>query len=193
MQKKITILKAAEKVLTQHGFYAFSMQNLAEQAAVSIGTIYRYFENKEALLNELQKFIRTESADILFMGWKTTLSDKQKYDLIWQNTFDFVIENPKRLTLLETLHYVPNIDQTELTLFENKTFKLLIDFYQQGIDSKRFVNWQLFALIAASLETALALAKQVIRGRVTPDHLQLEQVRDASWKIIQNPHLNQQD
>ncbi|WP_418135273.1 TetR/AcrR family transcriptional regulator [Psychromonas sp. GE-S-Ul-11] len=169
------------------------MQNLAEQAEVSIGTIYRYFENKEVLLNELQKFICTESAQEVFEGWDANLSDKQKYDLVWQNIFNFVIENPKRLTLLEMLHYVPNIDQTELTLFENETFKLLIDFYQEGIDSGRFINWQLFALIAASIETAVALAKQVIRGRVTLDQEQQDQVKNVSWNIIQNQHLNQQD
>lgn len=193
MQKKIKILIAAETVLTEYGFYAFSMQNLAEQAGVSIGTIYRYFESKETLLNELQKFISTESAEVIFKDWKTTLSNKEKYDLVWQNVFNFVIENPKRLSLLEMLHYVPNIDQTELTLFENKTFKLIIDFYQEGIDSERFVNWQLFALIAASLETAIALAKQVTKGRVVPEQSQLNQVRDASWHIIQNQHLNEQD
>lgn len=193
MQKKIKILIAAETVLTEHGFYAFSMHSLAKQADVSIGTIYRYFESKETLLNELQKFISTESAEVIFKGWKATLSNKEKYDLVWQNVFNFVIENPQRLTLLEMLHYVPNIDQTELTLFENKTFKLIIDFYQEGIDSGQLVNWQLFALIAASLETAISLAKQVTKGRVVPELSQLNQVRDASWRIIQNQHLNEQD
>ncbi|WP_413694320.1 TetR/AcrR family transcriptional regulator [Psychromonas sp. KJ10-2] len=187
------ILKAAEAVLTEHGFYAFSMQSLAKQAEVSIGTIYRYFENKDALMNELQKLIRTESADQLFTGWDDNLPDKKKYDLVWQNAFNFVINNPKRMTLMEMLHYVPNMDHAEVTVFENETFKRLINFYQQGIDSKRFLNWQLFALMPISIETALNLAKQVIRGRVPPDQFQLNLVRDASWQAIQNPHFNQQD
>lgn len=193
MDKRTQILVAAETVLAQRGFYAFSMQNLANTAGVAAGTIYRYFASKEALMNELQKFIREESANNVLLGWKDSLTDKQKYDLIWQNAFDCVLANPRRLTLIEMLHFVPNMAQAEITAFEYDIFKPITDFYQHGIDTKKFLDWQLFALIAASLDSSISLAKQVIQGRLIPDQKQLDQVRDASWAIIQNPHFNQQD
>jgi len=87
------------------------------------------------------------------------------------------------------LHCRATIDRTEIALFEDVAFKRLIDFYQQGIDNKTLLNWQLFALIAISLDTSIALAKQVIRGRVQPVETQLNQVRDASWAIIQNQYV----
>ena len=193
MDKRIKILMTAECVLAQRGFYAFSMQILADTAEVSIGTIYRYFASKEALMNELQKFIRKESANNVLLGWKDSLTDKQKYDVIWQNAFDCVLANPRRLTLIEMLHFVPNMAQAEITAFEYDIFKPITDFYQHGIDTKKFLDWQLFALIAASLDSSISLAKQVIQGRLIPDQKQLDQVRDASWAIIQNPNFNQQD
>jgi len=193
MDKRTQILIAAETVLAERGFYAFSMQHLADKAEVAIGTIYRYFENKESLMNELQKYIREQSAENLFRGWQESLPCKQKYDLVWQNAFNCVLANPKRLALIEMLHFVPNIDQSEMTLFENETFKKLIDFYQNGIEAKQFLDWQVFALITASLDSSVSLAKQVIRGRVIPEQQQLDQIRDASWAIIQNPNFNQQD
>ena len=66
MTKRTQILTAAEIILAEHGFYAFSMQTLADKAGVAAGTIYRYFENKEALMNELQKFIKEEAANNVF-------------------------------------------------------------------------------------------------------------------------------
>ena len=191
MTKRPQILNAAEAILAQHGFYAFSMQYLADTAGVAAGTIYRYFENKDALMDELQKFIREEAAQNVFENWQDSLSPKQKYDLIWQNTFDAVIRNPRRLAVIEMLYGIPNTNQTEMTIFEDIPFKPLIDFYQQGVDTKAFLDWQLSALIAVSYETAIALAKKVIRGHVVPDQKQLDQVREASWSIIQNPHFNQ--
>ncbi|WP_160064628.1 TetR/AcrR family transcriptional regulator [Psychromonas sp. L1A2] len=189
MDKRTQILIAAECVLAERGFYAFSMQNLADTAGVAAGTLYRYFDSKEALMNELQKFIREQSANIILAGFNECSTTKNKYDLVWQNIFDYVIANPRRLTLIEVLHCIPNVDQADITLFENEAFKPLIFFYQQGINTKQFLNWQLFALIAVSIDTAISLAKQVIRERVTPDQKQLDQVRDASWNIIQNPHF----
>ena len=193
MTKRTQILSAAETILAEHGFYAFSMQSLADTAGVAAGTIYRYFENKEALMNELQKFIKEEAANNVFEGWQESVTSKQKYDVIWKNTFNAVISNPKRLAVIEMLHCVPNDDNPEVALFEDIPFKRLIDFYQQGIDTEEFLNWQLSALIAVSFDTAITLAKKVIRGRVIPDQQQCDQVRDASWAIIQNIHLNQQD
>ena len=193
MSKRTQILNASETVLATYGFYAFSMQHVAEAAEVAIGTIYRYFANKEALLCELNKFIREDAAAKLFNGWKDSLSAKEKYDLVWENAFNCVLSTPKRLTLIEMLHFVPNMHQTEINLFEDQTFKRLFDFYQQGIDSKRFLDWDLFALFSVSFDTSIALAKQVIRGRYEPNQTELKKVRDASWAIIQNPDFNQQD
>lgn len=193
MSKRTKILTAAEAILAEHGFYGFSMHNLAETAGVAAGTIYRYFDNKEVLMDALQEFIREEAAKDMFAGWTEALLPKQKYDLIWQNVFNAVIENPKRLTVIEMLHHVPNIKHAEITLFEEVSFKHLIELYQQGIDNKQFLNWEVSALIAVSFDTSITLAKKVICGRLTPTQQQLKQVRDASWATIQNPHFKQQD
>lgn len=189
MTKRTQILTAAETILTEYGFHGFSMQNLANTAGVAAGTIYRYFSSKEELMHELQKFIREDIAKIIFMNWKHDNTAEEKYFLVWKNTFDCVISNPKRLTVIEMLHCNSTADKAEITLFEDIAFKRLIDFYQAGVNSKAFLDWQLFALIAISLDTSISLAKQVIRGRVKPDPQQLDQVRDASWATIQNPHF----
>ena len=193
MDKRTQILNAAESILAQHGFYAFSMHHLAETAGVAAGTIYRYFENKEALMDALQAFIRKEAANDVFTGWQDSFTAKQKYDLMWNNVFDAVLANPKRLIVIEMLHCVPNINQAQITLLDDIAFKRLIDFYQQGITTARFLDWQLLALMAVSFDTSINLAKRIIRNELTFDQQQLDQVREASWAIIQNPNFNQQD
>ena len=193
MDKRTQILNAAETILAQHGFYAFSMHHLAETAGVAAGTIYRYFENKEALMDALQAFIRQEAAKDVFTGWQDAFTLKQKYDLMWTNVFNAVLANPKRLIVIEMLHCVPNINQSQIALFEDIAFKRLVTFYQQGIDTKKFLDWQIFALMTVSFDTSINLAKRIMRNELTFDQKQLDQVKEASWAIIQNPHFNQQD
>lgn len=49
------IVQAAAHVLVKHGYEAFTTNRVAEKAGVSIGSLYQYFPNKDALLVELMK------------------------------------------------------------------------------------------------------------------------------------------
>lgn len=47
------ILCAALKCFIEHGFHAASMANIAETAQMSAGLMYRYFENKNAIVRAI--------------------------------------------------------------------------------------------------------------------------------------------
>lgn len=47
------ILTAAAHVFAEHGYAAGTTNRIAEQARVSIGSLYQYFPNKDAILAEL--------------------------------------------------------------------------------------------------------------------------------------------
>jgi AcrR family transcriptional regulator len=49
------IVAAAARVLVKNGYDAFTTNRVAEKAGVSIGSLYQYFPNKEALLSELMR------------------------------------------------------------------------------------------------------------------------------------------
>jgi AcrR family transcriptional regulator len=48
-----TILAATTRVLVKHGFAGLTTNRVAERAGVSIGSLYQYFPNKEALVAAL--------------------------------------------------------------------------------------------------------------------------------------------
>lgn len=50
-----TIVAAAARVLVKNGYDAFTTNRVAEKAGVSIGSLYQYFPNKDALLSELMR------------------------------------------------------------------------------------------------------------------------------------------
>lgn len=49
------ILESAARILTGRGYSAASTNSIAEQAGVSIGTLYEYFPGKEAVFAELRR------------------------------------------------------------------------------------------------------------------------------------------
>lgn len=59
------ILDAARQRFIEHGFHAATIANIAETAQVSAGLIYRYFENKNAIvLAIIERQLRQAQGDI---------------------------------------------------------------------------------------------------------------------------------
>lgn len=54
------IIAAAERAFVRHGFHAATMQQVAEEANMSAGNLYRYFASKEALVEGLCEFGQRE-------------------------------------------------------------------------------------------------------------------------------------
>ncbi|HEX9157545.1 MAG TPA: helix-turn-helix domain-containing protein, partial [Syntrophales bacterium] len=53
--KREEIMRAALELIAEHGFHGAPMAMIADRAGVGAGTIYRYFEGKDALITELYR------------------------------------------------------------------------------------------------------------------------------------------
>ena len=62
LSTKEKILEAALEIFSEKGFHVATVDEIAEQAGLGKGTLYRYFANKEALFNELVR-IRLEDLE----------------------------------------------------------------------------------------------------------------------------------
>src|SRR5688572_22338077 len=62
--KREAILDAALELFVERGFFGTAVPEIADRAGVGAGTIYRYFESKEALVNAIyrQEKLRFSSA-----------------------------------------------------------------------------------------------------------------------------------
>jgi AcrR family transcriptional regulator len=60
------IVEAAARVLARHGYAAATTNRIAERAGVSIGSLYEYFPDKDAILSALlERHTETGSANVL--------------------------------------------------------------------------------------------------------------------------------
>lgn len=71
------ILDAAEHCFIEHGFHAASMANISEKARMSAGLIYRYFENKNAIiLAIIERQLQERRADISTLQTTCELAER---------------------------------------------------------------------------------------------------------------------
>src|SRR5262245_28981195 len=63
--KAEAIMAAALELFIKRGFYGTAVPEIAERAGVGAGTIYRYFESKEALVNAIYRQQKLEFAKLV--------------------------------------------------------------------------------------------------------------------------------
>lgn len=188
VDKRKKILTAAEILLAERGFYGLSMKALADSAGVAAGTIYRYFENKEDMINQLHQHVKQELAVVTFKGLDQELSQKEKYALCWRNTYQSVLTNPNRLIAVSMLFLRPCVKGQEMLSCNDQLFAPLFNIYEQGIREQIFHDFPIPALISLSFESSVNLAKKVINHSIEqPDEQLIRQIIDASWQAILKP------
>ena len=65
LDRRTQILEAAMVCFAKHGFHQASMHDISAEAGVSVGLIYRYFANKEAVIAAMADRHKNEIHDLL--------------------------------------------------------------------------------------------------------------------------------
>ena len=69
------IITAVERVLHSHGAGGLTTNRIAEVAGVSVGTLYQYFPNKQALVGALQERVLTQVLETFRAGLAAGATD----------------------------------------------------------------------------------------------------------------------
>src|SRR6187401_2348565 len=65
LDRRCQILDAALVCSAKHGFHQTSMHDISAAAGISVGLIYRYFENKEAVISAMADRHKKEISEVL--------------------------------------------------------------------------------------------------------------------------------
>lgn len=82
--RRQSILAAATKLFTQKGIAAATMAEIAGEAGISPGAIYRYFENKD----ELARGCMNHSADAIQKAWENPQVAEMSFSALSEATFN---------------------------------------------------------------------------------------------------------
>jgi AcrR family transcriptional regulator len=108
--KREAIVHAALELFVERGFYGTAVPEIAERAGVGAGTIYRYFESKEALVNVLFREQKLGFASLVLDKFPATAPTREQFQVLWMRMAKFAIANPKAFIFLELHHHAPYLD-----------------------------------------------------------------------------------
>jgi RNA polymerase sigma factor (sigma-70 family) len=99
--KRAAILRAATKTIAEDGIGA-STASVAKAAAVAEGSLFRYFQDKDKLLNELYRELKLDMRRAMIAGFPLTGSLRKRVQHIWNAYVTWGMESPaKRRAMMQ--------------------------------------------------------------------------------------------
>jgi AcrR family transcriptional regulator len=108
--KRDAILAAALELFAERGFHGTAVPLIAERAKVGAGTLYRYFDSKEAIVNALFREHKQAFSRALLHDFPIEAPTRQAFHEIWARIGRFAKDNPKVIAFLELHHHGDYLD-----------------------------------------------------------------------------------
>jgi AcrR family transcriptional regulator len=91
--KRAAILRATAETIAEDGIGA-STASIAKAAAVAEGSLFRYFPDKNKLLNELYRELKLDVRRAMIAGFPRTGSLRMRVQHIWNAYITWGMESP---------------------------------------------------------------------------------------------------
>lgn len=180
--KRDAVLDAALELFEERTFYGTAMPLVAARAGVGAGTIYRYFESKEVLANELFRFWKGELALTLGPA-AAAASAAEGFELYWGGLTDFALSQPTAFAFLETHRHQPYLDADSRAI-ANGLDKEIEDFIRRHQRAGDLRSGDPAELIALVLGAFVGLVRAAQDGRIRLTRRRLLAAEPRAWLLI---------
>jgi AcrR family transcriptional regulator len=184
--KRDDIIRAALELFAERGFHGTPMAMIAEKAGVGAGTIYRYFENKDVLINKLFDELECKFMAVIQGGYDPHKPIRERFIHIGKTFLTYFIAHPLYSRYMEQYHNSPYgvTFRKDKMLGKSGDHDLLEEIFDEGVAQQIFKELPrpvLFALFGGPL---IAIIRDHILGFFTLDDALILEIVKASWDGI---------
>jgi AcrR family transcriptional regulator len=181
--KRTRLLDAALDLFETRGFDAVAVPEIAARAGVATGTIYRYFKDKEALVNALYQHWKRYYNAIVLAPVSARATPRQAFGQFWQRMMMFARTYPKAMRFMDLHHHGAYLDAESRALagaYSEPTRAFFESARAAG--AVRDLDPQL--VVALMWGAAAGLTKFASQGTLKLDAHVASQMENALWRAI---------
>jgi len=185
--KSDAILRAALEQFAENGFHSSPVSQLATRAGVAVGSIYRYFADKEALIHAVFSMVdatlqkaSTESVD-------PTLSGRDEFIQLVTSLTEYLDKHPQEFKFLEQYYSSPyGSDKKHAKFLSENAVDLSNPFEKlfSGETKGALKDLPLSLYLAMTFGPIIFLLRDSLSGLVTLDDCLIQQTAEACWNAI---------
>lgn len=182
--KSKAILEAALVLFAERGYDGTTVPMIADKAHVGAGTIYRYFENKEALVNALFQYcVKDFSSRLSRYIMDDTLNIREQFRQIFHTMVEYAEENIEGLLFIESHNNAYYLDDTSSKLF-NEMLDNVRDVLERGKKLGFIKDFISDALICIVYGAFVQLFKLINKGVLDKNKELIDGVEESCWSAL---------
>ncbi|WP_027953584.1 MULTISPECIES: TetR/AcrR family transcriptional regulator [Halobacillus] len=185
--KREDILDSALKLFAERGFDATTIPMIAGDARVGAGTIYRYFENKEVLVNTLFQHYVQAFKGMLEEEYPQESSSREQFHHLFQRMVQFTNEHEHALYFIKTHNGAYFLNESSRKQF-SCLWKILRDFLDKGKERGEIRQLPSLALIAIIFGGFLELEQLIRSEELEASRDLLHGVEESCWDAVRHHH-----
>lgn len=184
--KRTDIMHVALNLIAERGFHDSPMSLIAKQAGVAAGTIYRYFESKDALILDLTRDLEDRINEMIQDGYPADNSIQEKFLYMNRKILKYFMEYPLHFRYMEQFFNSPYgmSHRKERLLDKSDRNKIMKDIFEDGAERKILKALPISVLSALAFGPLQTLMRDHIFGFIHLNDEMIEEVTRACWDAI---------
>lgn len=185
MDKRQQILEATADLIAEQGLHSCPMAMVAKHACCGAGTIYRYFETKEELVQQLFLHLTEVMASHCMSGYDESAGVKLRFYSFWGNFYRYMLEKPRDRALMEQLSASPAISELQREEALKPMNKALTMLLTDGKQQQLIKNLPDAVLTTMTFGSLTMMAKKLqLSPQMFPQAVQPDDLLNLCWDAI---------
>ncbi|PLX77407.1 MAG: TetR family transcriptional regulator [Desulfuromonas sp.] len=181
--KRTEILDAALVLFAENGFHGSPTSQLAQRAGVGVGTIYRYFSDKDELIRELYRDLKQKIGARIDES-TPDLSMQERYVRMMTKFINYFVQHRNEFRFMEQYYFSPYSAEFDCSAPEEnaRIQQLLLAAREQGVVQDVSIS----VLQSLAFGPVIALVKENIYRDLDLDDEMIRQTVEATWTALEN-------
>jgi AcrR family transcriptional regulator len=191
-EKREEIMQAALELIAEQGFHGAPMAMIADKAGVGAGTIYRYFESKDALIAEIYNELERKVVESLLQGYSLDRCLRDRFVHLSTMIIRYFMANAVHFRFIEQYMNSPYgvTLRRERLLGKARDIDLFRHLLQEGIDRQALKDMPLPLHFALAFGPILSLLRDHILGFVELDDALIQKAVEACWDGVRRQEVS---
>lgn len=181
--KEESIYDAAIDLFAVRGYEGTTVPMIADNAKVGAGTIYRYFENKESLLNSLFSKCVTEFSNTIKHQFPFDASIRMQFAHIFHQLFQFARHHVKALQFINSHRDSYYLNQESKQVFGD-FLSFIMSKIELGKEQGIIRPLPSSALIAMVYGSFVMIFNMMQSGALEESAELLQELEESAWNAI---------
>lgn len=185
-----SVLDAALEVFCEQTFGGARIEQIAERAGVAVGSIYKYFPGKQALVNEVFRYWKLKTREYSY-AHAAGMTAKERFDAWADQLMRFAHDHPLAYEFLETHHHAAYLDE-ESRVAGDPMDRLALRLIQQGQKEGAIRSGDAAQLVAMVIGVFLGHVRELRARKMTAgDPAMFNFARICAWDLLRADHATE--